>query len=872
MYRTWLFTVVVLFATFSAAAQNYALNFDGSDDYVEITDADPLDLTTNYTLEAWVFARSLEDNEGIISKYHNSDNGYSLRVMANGALNFDGMTTAASTITTGQWVHIAAVNSGGTRTLYVNGVSQSLSGTATSISANTDPVRIGQHDNAYYFDGWIDEARIWSTARTATDIRKNMYRTPFSTTNLVAYYKMSDGSGTSLTDNSGNGRTGTLTNDPTWVASGAFAGPRNVLDFDGSNEYIAFDSSVPPSSTTTTLEAWIKITDTSREEIVGWGHTTRHDVVEFRVQSAKLEFGIDDGLGWSVVTGQTTLATNVWAHVVAVKSGTSITLYVNGVQDATGTITRSAIVDRMRIGGLLKDGYMWAGYYFSGQIDEVRIWNTVRTADQIRENMFRTLDGDEAGLVAYYRFDQVNASDQTTLYNLTGDSYHGTLTNMEAASDWVSSDAFNTWIGCQSSDCSVAANWSRCSVPGSGANVGIYKCTLANDAVLSSSMTLNNLLIASCASPTLSAGFTVNGHFILCKDTDLNGQAITLGSNGRLVEGSNRLYCSAGTGTIATTRNLNNITNENVGGLGAQITTSANMGSTTITRLHHKFNHAINRYFDIHPTNNSGLNATLVFHYLDSELNGKNETALKAFKSTDGGETWSDQGGTVDTEANTVTVTGIGSFSQWTLSDENPIAVSLLAFSAVRRNRSALIEWRVDNTIGIAGFRVRKSNSPHGPFLPLHDGLITTGENSVEPRNFSVIDPSCDSQAWYQLQIVMLDGSVHNSSAAPLSESAAVASQPLPSAFALHPNFPNPFNPSTAVAFDLPQDEYVSLNVYDLKGRLVASLVDGHCPAGRHNVLWNGNDQYGAPMPSGIYLCKITAGTFSASRRMLLMK
>jgi aminopeptidase N len=94
----------------------------------------------------------------------------------------------------------------------------------------------------------------------------------------------------------------------------------------------------------------------------------------------------------------------------------------------------------------------------------------------------------------------------------------------------------------------------------------------------------------------------------------------------------------------------------------------------------------------------------------------------------------------------------------------------------------------------------------------------------------------------------------------------------LPVAFALLPNYPNPFNPTTAVPFDLPHQEYISLKVYDLLGREVATLVEGKMPAGHHEVVWNPMDNPGRSLASGAYICRLVAGTFSATRTMLLLK
>ena len=110
---------------------------------------------------------------------------------------------------------------------------------------------------------------------------------------------------------------------------------------------------------------------------------------------------------------------------------------------------------------------------------------------------------------------------------------------------------------------------------------------------------------------------------------------------------------------ITTTRLLNAPTGENVGGLGAMLTSSADLGSTTVERMHAAGtgggNSGIFRVFSIQPTNNSGLNATLRFYYDESELNGIAENDLILFKSPDGlNDSWTNVGGTVNPAENYV--------------------------------------------------------------------------------------------------------------------------------------------------------------------------------------------------------------------------
>ena len=96
---------------------------------------------------------------------------------------------------------------------------------------------------------------------------------------------------------------------------------------------------------------------------------------------------------------------------------------------------------------------------------------------------------------------------------------------------------------------------------------------------------------------------------------------------------------------------------------------------------------------------------------------------------------------------------------------------------------------------------------------------------------------------------------------------ALVSNSPLPSAFAVHGTYPNPFNPVTALSFTLPEAVKVSLKVYDISGRLVATLVDGFRDAGIHEVTFDASH-----LSSGIYLYRLNAGDFSASGKMVLMK
>jgi hypothetical protein len=91
--------------------------------------------------------------------------------------------------------------------------------------------------------------------------------------------------------------------------------------------------------------------------------------------------------------------------------------------------------------------------------------------------------------------------------------------------------------------------------------------------------------------------------------------------------------------------------------------------------------------------------------------------------------------------------------------------------------------------------------------------------------------------------------------------------------FALHPSSPNPFNPRTTIVYELPYPVAVTLEVFDLRGRLLRVLrQDAREEAGRHEVIWDGCDQQGSSLASGTYLYRLRAGTYVETRRMVLLK
>ena len=94
----------------------------------------------------------------------------------------------------------------------------------------------------------------------------------------------------------------------------------------------------------------------------------------------------------------------------------------------------------------------------------------------------------------------------------------------------------------------------------------------------------------------------------------------------------------------------------------------------------------------------------------------------------------------------------------------------------------------------------------------------------------------------------------------------------IPEVFALHQHYPNPFNPTTQIKYDLPEDALVNITIYDIMGRSIKSLVNSKQTAGYRSIQWNATTNLGEPVSAGMYIYMIQAGEFRQVRKMVLLK
>lgn len=156
--------------------------------------------------------------------------------------------------------------------------------------------------------------------------------------------------------------------------------------------------------------------------------------------------------------------------------------------------------------------------------------------------------------------------------------------------------------------------------------------------------------------------------------------------------------------------------------------------------------------------------------------------------------------------------------------------------------------------------------------LALGDERLGTVHTDPDGRGTFSLDPATGTT--YTISAVRTGYSVGRTSLTPsvVTDVDDEDNPLLPDRVALSQNYPNPFNPTTVIAYDLPRRTEVSIQVFDILGRSVATLVDRIEPAGSHSVTWPGTDAGGTPVASGVYLYRLTVDGYAETRKMVLVR
>src|SRR5262249_15779709 len=176
-----------------ALGSGSSLLFDGVNDFVDMGNpaSNPTDLGANATIEAWVLFNALPTNSLYTIASKDAGSGSQNKWIFGYANNFNGVPNAAvlhinttpgtnlclksnnRTPSVGTWYHLAVVKSGNSYTFYRDGVADGTASTTVAVPVVASTFQVGRAEGAFYFNGQIDDLRLWSTARTQTDIQNN---------------------------------------------------------------------------------------------------------------------------------------------------------------------------------------------------------------------------------------------------------------------------------------------------------------------------------------------------------------------------------------------------------------------------------------------------------------------------------------------------------------------------------------------------------------------------------------------------------------------------------------------------------------------------------------------------------------------------
>jgi hypothetical protein len=221
------------------------------------------------------------------------------------------------------------------------------------------------------------------------------------------------------------------------------------------------------------------------------------------------------------------------------------------------------------------------------------------------------------------------------------------------------------------------------------------------------------------------------------------------------------------------------------------------------------------------------------------------------------------------------TLTNVSVDQLLTITESIPIAVELMSFIGdLLDDNTVTLAWTTASEVNSAGFFVQRSENTYNGFERLNSNLIPSTGSVSSGGSYNFIDELDNAtSAYYRIEEISRDGLSTFSSPVFVSTMTATE-QPVtaPKDFTISQNYPNPFNPTTTIVYQLPQTQFVELNIFDVNGRKIRTLVSAVSEAGRFNVSWDGMDENGDRVTSGVYFYKLQTESFSATKKMILAR
>ncbi|MCK4640907.1 MAG: T9SS type A sorting domain-containing protein [Candidatus Marinimicrobia bacterium] len=216
------------------------------------------------------------------------------------------------------------------------------------------------------------------------------------------------------------------------------------------------------------------------------------------------------------------------------------------------------------------------------------------------------------------------------------------------------------------------------------------------------------------------------------------------------------------------------------------------------------------------------------------------------------------------------TLSGSSNYGKLNAGSDVSLPVELTSFTVTAGDGQITLRWTTESEIENLGFNIYRSTNSNVKFLIINDELIPGAGSSSSRHEYEYVDKGLTNGVKYRYKLEDVDYSGNTKLHGPVS--ATPIKKAAPKEFRLYPNYPNPFNPFTTISYDLPDDGFVELSVYNMRGEKVATLMQGNQEAGSYRMNWDGTSQSGDMVASGIYFLRIASGSYSRTSKIVFIR
>ncbi len=412
----------------------------------------------------------------------------------------------------------------------------------------------------------------------------------------------------------------------------------------------------------------------------------------------------------------------------------------------------------------------------------------------------------------------------------------------------------------------------------------------------SSSVTFNNFTIDNASGVTLGHGITVNGVLSLTSGVlTTSGNLLSMGGGASFSGGSSSSYVEGKVSKTFPVGNSANFTFHTAKEgqylpVGVAFTNVSGSDYTVTVEQFNSDPHSIGSTLD-----NTTLSAISSVRYWQIEGSGGTPANLQVtltWNSNDGievpaaldvaqfdGTKWISIGGDGSGDATGGTIQSdvfTTSGNYFTFGDDanngqdNSLPVTLSSFEAQASFNQVVLNWRTESEVNNLGFNIYRRNEKDESWQKINSTLIPGAGSSSMAHEYQFVDQNVVSGETYsyRLESVSLNGM--NESFDQLIQTVQI---PIPTEFAVFPNFPNPFNPETTIKFQLPEQTRISIYIYDLKGNLIKHLLDNESlQPGEHQVKWDATNDAHSTVSSGTYVYRLVTNKHAKIGKMVFIK